>query len=511
MNPKVRKKLERRKRRLEKRIDPTDLSGMGQPMFTASNIHYELADRAQGIAAGGIGLVHKLVKRLKLDEAINQQVPLLKLHLPYHDSDHVLNIAYNILAGGTRLEHLELLRTNEAYLDALGAQRIPDPTTAGDYCRRFKPTDIFLLMRTFNRIRKKVWQEQPDAFFDEAILDADGTQVVTGGECKEGIDINYKGEWGYHPLVVSLANTREPLFIYNRSGNRPSHEQADFFFNEAIELCRQAGFRKITLRGDTDFSQTEHLDRWNDAGVEFVFGFDATPKLLEMAENLPETAWKRLERRPRYEVKTQPRQRPENVKQPIVERREFENIRLAQEYVAEFDYQPTACSRTYRMVVVWKDLEIRQGQRRLFDDARCFFYISNSRDPSATQIVLKANGRCDHENDIEQFKNGVHALVAPLDTLESNWAYMVIASLAWSLKAWLALTLPVDGRWREKHKQEKQQLIRMEFNTFCQALINIPAQIVRTGRRIVYRLLSWNPWQGIFFRLLDQLSLPLRC
>ena len=189
---------------------------------------------------------------------------LLKIHLPYHDSDHVLNIAYNLLAGGTCLEHLELLRSDRAYLDALGARRVPDPTTAGDFCRRFDEVAILRLQTIFNRIRRKVWAEQPRAFFHEAVIEGDGTMVETTGECKEGMDINYKGQWGYHALVLSLANTGEPLFVVNRSGNRPSHEQAAWYFDCSIELCRKAGFRNIRLRGDTDFTQTEHLDRWDE-------------------------------------------------------------------------------------------------------------------------------------------------------------------------------------------------------------------------------------------------------
>ena len=94
----------------------------------------------------------------------------------------------------------------------------------------------------------------------------DGTLTVTTGECKEGMDISYKGDWGYHPLIVSLANTGEVLSIMNRSGNRPSEEGAADEADSAIALCRQAGFRVIRLRGDTAFSQTEHLDRWHNAG-----------------------------------------------------------------------------------------------------------------------------------------------------------------------------------------------------------------------------------------------------
>ena len=510
MNKKIRKQSARRKRRIQERLDKTKFSG-DCPMIAATNIHYELADRAQAVSAGGIGLIHQLVKRLQLDEAINRHVPIFKLYLPYSESDHVLNIAYNLLAGGACLEHLELRRCDEAYLDALGARRVPDPTTAGDFCRRFGFGTIFALMEVFNATRLQVWKQQPQSFFEEAFIDADGTMVETYGQCKQGIDINYKGQWGYHPLIVSLANTGEPLYLVNRSGNRPSHEDADFYLGRAVALCRQAGFRKITLRGDTDFTQTAHLDGWDDDGVRFVFGIDAMENLYEIVENLPANAWKRLKRLPAKRPKTESRQRPENVKQRIVREREFTNIKLCQEYVAQFDYSPTLCNKTYRVVVVWKDLEVSEGQKKLFDDNKCFFYITNDRESSAAQVVFTANDRCDQENLIQQQKHGVRALTVPLDSLMSNWAYMVIASLAWSLKAWAALLLPVNPRWKEKHQREKRTLLRMDFATFRSALINVPAQIVRTGRKIIYRLLGWNSWQPVFFRLLDQLRRPLRC
>ena len=239
--------------------------------------------------------------RLKLAEAINERLHLLKIHLPYHESDHVLNFAFNALCDGTCLDDIELRRNDEVYLDAIGARRIPDPTTAGDFCRRFAAEHVRTLLDVFNDVRLKVWAEQPDAFFDEARIDMDGTMVTTDGECKEGIDINYKGEWGYHPLVVSLANTAEVLSIVNRSGNRPSHEGAAEEVDRVLELCRKAGFRHVRLRGDTDFTQTKDLDRWtDDERVSFVFGIDATPARWLLAENLPETAWKPLVRPPRY-------------------------------------------------------------------------------------------------------------------------------------------------------------------------------------------------------------------
>ena len=505
------KKLERRKRKILDRLAPRAWAPQDDPMFTARNIHYELADRMRGLGSGGIGAMHRLARRVGLIEAIDEKLHLLKVHLPYHESDHVLNIAYNLLCNGTCLEHIEQRRNDEVYLDALGAQRIPDPTTAGDFCRRFTESDIQTLMNVMNDVRLRVWREQPDGFFDEAIIDVDGTLVSTTGECKGGMDISYKGEWGYQILVVSLNNTGEPLFLVNRSGNRPSHEGAAWYLDRAGTLCERAGFKKILYRGDTDFTQTQHLDRWDERGRRFIFGIDAMPNLVEIAENLPETRWKRLRRPPKYEVRTEPRERPENVKERIVWEREFENIRLKSEEVAEFTYRPTACKKSYRIVVVRKNLSVEKGELTLFDDVRYFFYITNDWSTSPDRIVFLANGRCNQENLIEQLKNGARALQAPVDNLVSNWAYMVMGSLAWTLKAWFALSLPETGRWAARHKSEKLAVLKMEFKTFLNAFLLVPCQIVRGARRILYRLLAWNPWQHVFLRAVDALCRPMRC
>lgn len=238
----------------------------------------------RGLIYGGIGAMPRVAQSTGLVRAIDQHVQVLKVHLPYHESDHVLGIAYNVLCGGTCLQDIEQRRQDEVYLDALGAQRIPDPTTAGDLCRRFAEADIDALQTSINETRVRVWRAQPAAFFDAAVIDADGTLAETTGECKHGMDIAYNGVWGYHPLVVSLANTQEPLFLVNRSGNRPSAEGAAERFDQARALCRDAGFRQVTFRGDTDCSQTAHLDRWDADGVRFVFGYDARTNVIGCAD-----------------------------------------------------------------------------------------------------------------------------------------------------------------------------------------------------------------------------------
>ena len=506
MKSSVLNKLRRRKRRILRRIENRPGPERERPMIAASNIHYELGDRVQGLGPGGIGAMLLLARRTGLLADIDHEMHLLKRHLPYHESDHVLNIALNILAGGTKLQHLERLRNDEAYLNALDAQRIPDPTTAGDFCRRFLRCDVLDLMDAINRTCKRVWAQQPVEFFDQAIIDVDGTLVGTDAECKEGVDIAYDGTWGYHPLLVSLANTKEPLYLVNRSGNRPSQELAASFIDRAVILCRQAGFHSFFVRGDTDFTQTKHLDRWDQAGdVRFLFGIDARPNLVTLAEQLPDSEYSFLER-PVPQIKTVPRQRPQRHKPRIVQERGFKTIHTLEEMVAEFDYRPVACDRDYRVVVLRKRLATEKRGVRLREEYRYFFFITNDREMPADQVVLTAGGRCDQENLVAQLKGGVHALTTPVDNLVSNWAYMVMASLAWSLKAWAALLVPETPRYAQEHRAQKRTLLRMEFGTFCAAMIEIPCQIVRSGRRLVYRLLSWNPWQGVFLRLVERLN-----
>lgn len=506
MNAKIRNRLRNVKRRIEQRLEGSR-EDRGRPMFTSEGIRVELADKMRAIGTGGIGVVHQLARQVGLVDAIDRHVHVLKMHRPYHESDHVLNLAYNALCGGVRLEDIELRRNDEVFLDALGTERIPDPTTAGDFCRRFDQTDIRILTKAIDEARLNVWARQPKDFFDRATIDLDGTLVMTTGECKQGMDISYKGTWGYHPLIVSLAETGEVLRLVNRSGNRPSHEGADLEANAAIALCRGAGFQQIVLRGDTAFSQSTKLDAWNQDDVTFYFGYKSLPNLNAIADQLPKTAWQKVLRPPRYEVKTEPRQRPTNIKRRIIRRREFKVLRLQNEHYAEFDYQPVQCERAYRMVVLRKKISHEKGQSRLFDEIRYFFYITNDWEKDAEEVIFEANTRCNQENLLAQLSGGVRALSAPVDNLLSNWAYMVMTALAWDLKAWWALCLPEHPRWRQKHRAQKQRIVGMEFRTFLNAFINIPCQIVRTGRKLVYRVLHYNPNLPVFFRLCT----ALRC
>jgi hypothetical protein len=466
-------------------------------MFRAQNIQYEMANRTRVIDCGGIGAFHMLAQNTGLIKGIDRNLHLLKQHKPYYESDHVLNMAYNTLTGGSCLDDIELRRNDETYMDALGAERIPAPTTAGDFCRRFSASDVLAFMDVVNSIRPKVWKRRlSKAERAEAILDVDGTLAATTGECKEGMDISYKSVWGYHLLLVSLANTMEPLYMVNRPGNRPSHDGAVEWIDRGVALVRQA-FRKVCIRGDTDFSLTRNFDRWDGDDVKFAFGMDGMAKLVQIAEGLEKRGWKRLERRERRHGGGPARSRPENVKERIIVERGYKNLKVRAEHVAEVAYQPVKCKRPYRLIILRKELDVTKGTRLLFKEYRYFFYITNIEEMSPAEVVFFCNGRCNQENLIEQLKNGLNALRMPVSDLVSNWAYMVMASLAWTLKAWFALTA--------RRKPDSGALLAMEFRRFLNSIVRVPCQIIRSARRIVYRICSYNQWTRTLLGTIDRI------
>jgi len=498
VNAKDNRILEERKAAIETRLDPEYQPESSSPVIGGAATTFEVSGRVQAAVCGGMAAIHAMVRSIGLVTAINARLIVFKRHWPYFESDHVLNLTYNLLAGGRCIEDLENLRNDPAYLDLLGAQRIPDPTTAGDFCRRLGEEEIEALQEAINESRIEVWKRQRKISKARATIDIDGTIAPTLGECKEGTDFSYKGDFGYAPLIVSLAETNETLYVFNRPGNRPSHDGCVPYINKSVELVRRGGFRSVRLRGDTDFSLTENFDQWTENEVEFVFGMDAHPSLVASSEALGEVCWTPLKRPQKRPLpKTKPRERPVNVKDEVIKARKYKRLRLVSEHVTEVDYTPTKAKGSYRLVILRKNISVEKGEDRLFDEIRYFFYITNipaSKLPMR-DVVKEANARCNQENVIEQLKNGVGAMRMPTNTLDSNWAYMVIACLAWNLKAWFGLLHPDVKTGRA--------ILRMEFPTFVSKLMHVICQVLNQARGVVLRVLNTSRWARALMELHD--------
>ena len=498
MKTKKQKKHAQRQQNLHDRLAHKNFTASKKPLLDALPIHYGLSERTRVLVYGGLGAIHTLVTKLKLPQAINKHVKVFSRHLPYFESDHILSLCYNMLTGGKTLEEVNRLRRDEAYLDALAVPRVPAPSTAGDFLRRFDEAEILKLQQAINTVRLKVWNKQPRGFRKRATIDVDGTITETQAECKEGIDYcAYKRQWGYAPLLVSLAQTREPLFVVNRPASAVSHLGAALWIDRALDLVSGV-FDEIWLRGDTDFSLRDNFDKWDRRGVKFIFGYDAMPNLVERAEALPEAAFSVFERPAAYTIKTKARRRPKNLKQRIVHERGYKKITLVQEDLAEFAYRPGKCQKSYRMVVLRKTERITRGGRLVEERQRYLFYITNEEAMTSEALVLFIDGRCDQENTIEQLKNGVPAFHAPCDTLEANWVAMVIGALAWSLKAWYGLLI--------KQPRLRHQVLRMEFKQFLERFICLPCQIVRQGHRLIYRIVHFTFDTLLNLRLFERLK-----
>ena len=387
--------VRQREEEIARRLDRKWTGERGEPVLKGGNIHYEISDRVRGIDCGGLGLIQLLVKKLGLAELIDERVQVLERHLPYRESDHVLNLIYNVMSGGSCLQDVEARRRDVGYLDALGAKKVPAPSTEGDFLRRLDGESIWGLMEAVDEARLKVWAERGEKFHRQATIDVDGSMAVTQGECKQGMGLNYKGEWGYHPLVVSLAESNEVLYVVNRPGNRPSQEGAAEVLDRSIDLVRRGGFQKVLLRGDTAFTQTRHLDGWSEDGVGFVFGMDSVKGIVRRAEGLGEEAWEKLVRPVKKKRK---RRRAKNVKQALVREKGYRQLRRRKWRYPGGDVSSGGVAQAHRG---------REGTATALRRGHLFYLtICPGKEASASQVV-RLRGPAP-----TQLKNGVQAMHA---------------------------------------------------------------------------------------------------
>lgn len=434
---------------------------------------------------GGLAVAARLVRSLGIAQDLDGELSLLASHRPFHESDHVLTHVYNLYVGGTCIEDIADLQTSEPVRRMLGAGRIPDPTTAGDFLRRFDADALKALDQVIDRAQEKVWKRRyGKRKAERAIVDLDSCVRPVYGDQKEGTDFTYKGSFGYHPLVISLAGTLECLRLVNRSGNTTSADGSESHLRELFPVLGRR-FKQVIVRGDSAFAKQAIFDACDEAGHFFAVVSPQQQNFASLFETLPSVQWKPYRQRERDEDPTHKRRkRGPNRRRERARSRNKRNLQLKKQWIAEIRYQPERSDRTYRLIARYQEIEEHE-QGHLFMLTR-FRYVLSNLPPSvsAEEVMDLTYQRCDQENLIEQLQNGVAGMRMPTGGMLSNAAFGTCARLAHNLKPWLAqLALPLET-------------MRWEWKRFRRAFVYCAARVVHTARQVHVRFADSHRFAG---------------
>lgn len=448
-------------------------------------LHLEAEGRGETTHYGGLVLAQQFVRRFGVAQRLDQHLRLFKRHTPYCESDHVLALTYTLYADGTCLEDQGALQASEAVRRLVGACRIPDPTTAGDFLRRFKTAaEVEQLSAAIDEVQEQAWSQLPRrvrrrrAKHELALVDLDGHIKPLYGEHKEGADFSYDGRWSYQPLVVSLAGSGECLRVVNQPGSARSSDAAAGALHAVLPRVKRH-FRNALVRGDTDFDRADVFQEVIDAQAYFAIGGRVYPNRAALAQALPESAWEPFMPRAQRGQCSGPARhgRTPNWRKHKAAQRGFRNLRTIGQWITELSYQPAGLEHPCRMIVRRILIEEQDGQGALFESFRYRLILTNlPRSYTPRQIVDLAYQRCDQENVIEQFGAGIAGWRMPVAEFMGNWAWLQIARLAWNLGKWIAqLALPAE-------------VVRWEWKRFRRHFVYIAARVLKKGRRLIVQL-----------------------
>jgi hypothetical protein len=454
-------------------------------------LHVEVADRSTVTPYGGLALASAFLRRFHVAQAIDERVHVLKLHLPYHESDHVIAQALNLYAGGTCIEDQAALQHDEGVLRMLGACRIPDPTTAGDFLRRFEERrnrgSLAGLRSAIDTVQDEVWGKLAGKRKwkrDWAVVDLDGHTKTLYGVQKDGADFDRKGRWSYNVLLASLAGTGECLAVRNRPGNVRSSEGSAELLEETLPRVK-GRFAKVLVRADSDFDRRDVREACEAEGAFFAFVAREATNRLSWAEGIPESAWKPFRTRAHREQQARrarpgfcPRRKKRNRRRRRARERGYTNLQLVRQWVAEIPWTPPGSTKTYRMILRRQLIE-ESDQEHLFDFYRYRYVVTNLPTSwSAEEVIDATYQRCDQENVIEQMGSGVALWRMPVAEFEGNSAWLEIGRLAWNLGKWIAqLALPTE-------------VVRWEWKRYRQAFVYLAVEVVHRSRQ---RWLRFSP------------------
>jgi hypothetical protein len=468
-------------------VDPVELpwpETQGRVM-RHPRLHLESDPRGEITHYGGLVLVQQFMRRFEVAKRLDGALILFKRHAPYHESDHVLALAYTLYADGRCLEDQAVLQGSEAVRRLVGACRIPDPTTAGDFLRRFKTTQaVEQLSGVIDELQEAVWSKLPARQrrqrkkHEWALVDLDGHVKPLYGVQKEGADFSYDGRWSYQPLVVSLGGSGECLKVVNQPGSARSSDAAAQALQEVLPRVRRH-FRGALVRGDTDFDRSDIFNAVMAEKAYFAIGARLYPKRAALAERIAEEDWEPFV--PRANRKPQSGSlrcgRTANYRRQKAAERGYRTLSTLAQWVSEIDYQPHGLAAACRMIVRRILIQESDGQGALFEHFRYRLVLTNlPRSHTAHQIVDLTYQRCDQENVIEQFGHGIAGWRMPVAEFMGNSAWLEIARLAWNLGKWIAqIALP-------------REVVRWEWKRFRRHFVYIAAKVLKLGRSWVVRL-----------------------
>ncbi len=464
------------------------------PVMRMPKLHVETEERATVTRFGGLGLPEQFCRRFGVAALLDEHVEVLKIHNPYHESDHVLAQALNLYVGGTCLEDMMYLQGDEAVLRMFGACRLPDPTTAGDFLRRFDtqehPEALAGLRHVNDELQGRVWRklsrrERRRRKRELCVLDVDSHIKQLCGVQKEGADFSYDGRWSYQPLFVSMASTGECQAAHNRPGNANSNAGADQVVDAVLHNVVEH-FDHVLAGGDSGFDSQplREVIEHHDGYFAFVGrGHEGRP---EQTAALPDKAFRpfatRAERQRRGRQSQRgykPRRKKHNRRRQRARERNYKERLQTKQWIAETTYQPPGQPNVYRLIVRRKLIEHRKGQVHLFDDYEYAWVVTNLPDHfSAEDVIDHTYQRCDQENLIEQMGSGLAGWRMPVAEFDGNSAWLEIARLAWNMGKWIAqLALP-------------DEVVRWECKRFRLHYVLVPAQLIKRARQMWVRLMG---------------------
>ena len=448
-------------------------------------LHLEGDPRGEITHYGGLVLAQQFVRRFGVAQQLDNALTLFKRHAPYYESDHVLALAYTLYADGRCLEDQAALQGSEAVRRLVGACRIPDPTTAGDFLRRFKTAQsLEQLSRVIDEVQEAVWLKLARTVrrrrkkHELALVDLDGHIKPLYGVQKEGADFSYDRRWSYQPLVVSLGGSGECLKVVNQPGSARSSDVAAKAIKEVLPRVMRH-FRNALVRGDTDFDRSDVFNAAIEEGAYFAIGGRVHPNRAALVGRIAEENWKPFVPRAKREERSGSSRhgRTPNYRRQKAAERGYRRLRTVKQWVSEIAYQPHGLGAACRMIVRRILIEETDGQGALFSHFRYRLVLTNlPRSYTARQIIDLTYQRCDQENVIEQFGQGIAGWRMPVAEFRGNSAWLEIARLAWNLGKWIAqIALP-------------SEVVRWEWKRFRRHFVYIAAKVLKSGRRLVVRL-----------------------